>query len=30
MRSALDRAEIVDAMFSDAAEWRAELMKGRD
>ena len=30
MRSALERAEIVDAMFNDAAEWRAELMKGRD
>ena len=30
MRSELDRAEIVDAMFDDAARWRAELMKGRD
>jgi len=30
MRSELERAEIVDAMFSDAAGWRAELMKGRD
>jgi prephenate dehydrogenase len=30
MRSELERAEIVDAMFTDAARWRAELMKGRD
>ena len=30
MRSELDRAEIVDAVFGDAARWRAELMKGRD
>ena len=30
MRSALERAEIIDAMFNDAAGWRAELMKGRD
>ena len=30
MRSELERAEIVDAMFDDAARWRAELMKGRD
>ena len=30
MRSELERAEIVDAMFNDAARWRAELMKGQD
>ena len=30
MRSDLERAEIIDAMFDDAARWRAELMKGRD
>ena len=30
MRSELERSEIVDAMFDDAARWRAELMKGRD
>ena len=30
MRADLDRAEIVDAVFTDAARWRAELMKGRD
>lgn len=30
MRSELERAEIVDAMFHDAARWRVELMKGRD
>ena len=30
MRTELDRAEIVDAVFTDAAGWRAELMKGRD
>ncbi|MBI4886698.1 MAG: prephenate dehydrogenase/arogenate dehydrogenase family protein [Acidobacteria bacterium] len=30
LRSDLQRAEIVDAMFQQAAQWRAELMKGRD
>jgi prephenate dehydrogenase len=30
MRSDLQRAEIIDAVFTDAARWRAELMKGRD
>jgi prephenate dehydrogenase len=30
MRSDLQRAEIIDAVFDDAARWRAELMKGRD
>jgi prephenate dehydrogenase len=30
MRAELDRAEVIDAVFNDAAHWRAELMKGRD
>ena len=30
MRADLDRAEVIDAVFNDAAHWRAELMKGRD
>jgi prephenate dehydrogenase len=30
MRSDLQRAEMIDAVFDDAARWRAELMKGRD
>ena len=30
MRSDLRRAEMIDAVFDDAARWRAELMKGRD
>jgi len=30
MRTDLDRAELIDAVFNDAAHWRAELMKGRD
>ena len=30
MRSDLQRAEAIDAVFDDAARWRAELMKGRD
>jgi prephenate dehydrogenase len=30
MRSELERAEILDTMFDDAARWRAELMKSRD
>lgn len=30
MRTELERQEIVDAVFHDAARWRAELMKGRD
>lgn len=30
MRSDLQRAEVIDAVFNDAARWRAELMKGRD
>ena len=30
MRADLERAEVIDAVFSDAAHWRAELMKGRD
>ena len=30
MRSDLQRTKILDAVFDDAARWRAELMKGRD
>ena len=30
MRSDLQRAEMFDAIFDDAARWRVELMKGRD
>lgn len=30
LRSDLQRAEIIDAVFDHAAHWRAELMKGRD
>ena len=30
MRSDLQRAEMIDAVFDGAARWRAELMKGRD
>ena len=30
MRADLERAEVIDAVFNDAAHWRAELMKGRD
>jgi prephenate dehydrogenase len=30
IRNDLERGEIVDAMFDDAARWRAALMKGRD
>jgi prephenate dehydrogenase len=30
LRSDLQRAEIIDAVFDHAAQWRAELMKGRD
>ena len=30
MRADLERAEVIDAVFTDAAHWRAELMKGRD
>ena len=30
MRSDLQRVEMIDAVFDDAARWRAELMKGRD
>ena len=30
MRADLQRAEVIDAMFDQAAHWRAELMKGRD
>lgn len=30
MRTDLERAEVIDAVFNDAAQWRAELMKGRD
>ena len=30
IRTDLDRAEVIDAVFNDAAQWRAELMKGRD
>ena len=30
MRTDLERAEVIDAVFTDAAHWRAELMKGRD
>jgi len=30
MRTDLERAGVIDAVFNDAAHWRAELMKGRD
>ena len=30
MRSDLQRAEMIDAVFDEAARWRTELMKGRD
>jgi prephenate dehydrogenase len=30
LRSDLERAEVIDAVFDDAAHWRAELVKGRD
>ncbi len=30
MRSDLQRAEVIDAVFEDAGRWRVELMKGRD
>ena len=30
MRTDLERAEVIDAVFNDAAHWRAESMKGRD
>jgi prephenate dehydrogenase len=30
IRGDLQRAEIIDAVFDQAAHWRAELMKGRD
>jgi len=30
MRADLERAEVIDEVFNDAAHWRAELMKGRD
>ena len=30
MRADLERAEVIDAVFNDAAHWRAVLMKGRD
>ena len=30
IRSDLQRADVIDAVFDDAARWRAELMKGRD
>ena len=30
MRADLERAEVIDAVFNDAAHWRAELMKGKD
>lgn len=30
LRSDLDRAEVIDAVFGDAGRWRAELMKGRE
>ena len=30
LRSDLQRAEVVDAVFDDAGRWRVELMKGRD
>ncbi len=30
IRSDLQRAEIIDSVFDQAAHWRAELMKGRD
>lgn len=30
LRSDLHRTEIIDAVFEQAAHWRAELMKGRD
>jgi prephenate dehydrogenase len=30
LRGDLHRAEVIDAVFDQAAHWRAELMKGRD
>jgi prephenate dehydrogenase len=30
LRSDLERAEVLDSVFDQAAHWRAELMKGRD
>ena len=30
MRADLERTEVIDAVFNDAAHWREELMKGRD
>jgi prephenate dehydrogenase len=30
LRSDLERADVIDAVFDDAARWRAELMKGRE
>ena len=30
LRSELERGEVIDAVFDQAAHWRAELMKGRD
>jgi prephenate dehydrogenase len=30
LRSDLQRAEVIDSVFDQAAHWRAELMKGRD
>jgi prephenate dehydrogenase len=30
MRADLERADVIDAVFTDAARWRSELMKGRD
>jgi prephenate dehydrogenase len=30
LRTDLQRAEVIDAVFDDAARWRAELMKERD
>ena len=30
LRSDLQRPEVIDAVFDEAAQWRAELMRGRD
>jgi prephenate dehydrogenase len=30
LRSDLQRPEVIDAVFEQAAHWRAELMKGRE
>ena len=30
LRSDLERAEVIDAVFDDAGRWRAELMRGRE